>query len=348
MCVNEALGKTLNERQRRKIDRPKVAAAVLTVSMVALFAASSVFPALADNATTFSGRAFAVSVTTPLTGTVTFADTGQLPSQGGEIDATVLSVQTQQAQAEVLLSVTMGFDQHAESRAAVADVTLLPGSPNQIKVDFLQAHSLATCTGVSGDSEIANLQLGGQQIIVSGQPNQTVGVPGVLTLVINEQRTSSSGGTNSITVNALDLTLVNGIEVIVSSAHSDITCGVTTTVTKDFMTGGGFIIVNGAHANFGFVAGFKPGKSTLSGQLNYIDHSSGKHVKSTSVTAYSGSGACRTFSGPGTLGGQSVDFTVNACDHGSPGRGSDTFGIQLSNGYSPSGVLAGGNIQLHT
>ena len=346
----------MKERQRSKIDTSKATFAILTVSMVALFAASSVFPAFADNATTFSGRAFAVSVTTPLTGTVTLADTGQLSPQGGEKDATVLTVQTQQAQAEVLLSVTMGFGQHAESRAAVADVTLLPGDPNQIKADFLEAHSLATCTGVSGDSDIANLQVAGQQIIVSGQPNQTVSVPGVLTLVINEQTTSSSGGTNSITVNALHLTgvgLLNGIEVIVSSAHSDITCGVTPPpVSKDFMTGGGFIIVNGAHANFGFVAGFKPGQSIVSGQLNYIDHSSGNHVKSTSVTSYSGSEACRTFSGPGTVDGQSVDFTVNACDNGQPGRGSDTFGIRLSNGYSASEsaseVLAGGNIQLHT
>ncbi len=338
----------MKERQRLKIDTSKAAFAILTVSMMGLFAASSVFPAFADNATTFSGRAFAVSVTTPLTGTVTFADTGQLPPQGGEIDATLLSVQTQQAQAEVLLSVTMGFDHQAQSTAAVADLTLFLGTPNQVTADFLQAHSLATCTGVSGISEIANLRLAGQQITISGQPNQTISVPGVLTLIINEQTTSSSGGTNSITVNALDLTLIDGIQVIVSSAHSDITCGVNTTVSKDFMTGGGFIIVNGAHANFGFVAGFKPGKSTVSGQLNYIDHSSGNHVKSTSVTAYSGSGACRTFSGPGTVDGQSVVFTVNACDNGEPGRGSDTFGIQLSNGYSASGILADGNIQLHT
>ncbi|OLD11894.1 MAG: hypothetical protein AUI93_03865 [Crenarchaeota archaeon 13_1_40CM_3_52_10] len=342
------MGKTLKETQRLKIDTSKTAFAILTVSMMGLLAASSVLPALADSTTTFSGRAFAVSVTTPLTGTVTLADTGQLPPQGGEIDATVLSVQTQQAQAEVLLSVTMGFDQHAESRAAVADVTLLPGTPNQITADFLQAHSRATCAGVSGDSEVVSLKLAGQQIIVSGQPNQTVSVPGVLTLVINEQTMSSTGGTQSITVNALDLTLPNGIEVIVSSAHSDITCGTLPppNVTKDFMTGGGFIMVNGAHANFGFVAGLKPGQTTVSGQLNYIDHSSGNHVKSTSMTAYSGSGDCRTFSG--TVDGQSVSFTVNGCDNAEPGRGADTFMIRLSNGYGASGALAGGNIQLHT
>src|SRR2546426_10498754 len=210
--------------QTQQINRPGKAHAILAIFIIGIFAilSSSVLPVRADPPTIFSGRAFAVSVTTPPTGTVTFADTGQLPPQGGELDATVLSVQTQQAQAEVLLSVTMGFDQHAESQAAVADVTLLPGTPNQITADFLQAHSRATCAGVSGDSEVVSLKLAGQQIIVSGQPNQTVSVPGVLTLVINEQTTSSSGGTNSITVNALDLALPNGIDVIVSRAHSDI------------------------------------------------------------------------------------------------------------------------------
>jgi hypothetical protein len=336
--------------QTQPINRSRKAYAILAISIIGLFAisTSSVLPAHADTPTTFSGRAFAVSITIPPSQPVTFADTGQLPPQGGELDATVLSIQTDQAQAEVLLSVTMGFDQHAESQAAVADVTLLSGTPNQVSADFLEAHSLATCTGASGESNIANLKLAGQQIVVSGQPNQTVSVQGVLTLVINEQTTSSSGGTESITVNALDLTLFNGIQVIVSSAHSDINCGVSLSTPKDFMTGGGYITVNGGRDNFGFVAGLKPGQTTISGQLNYIDHSSGDHVKSIGMTSYSGSGVCRTFSGPGTANGQSVTFTVNACDNAQPGIGSDTFGIQLSNNYCASGVLDGGNIKLHT
>jgi hypothetical protein len=338
------------KQQPQQINRSGKAYAILAIFIIGLFAisSSSVLPAHADTPTTFSGRAFAVSITIPPNQPVTFADTGQLPPQGGEQDATVLSVQTDQAQAEVLLSVTMGFDQHAESQAAVADVTLLPGPPNQISADFLAARSLATCTGVSGESDIANLQLNGQKIAVSGQPNQTVSVPGVLTLVINEQMTSSSGGTQSITVNALDLKLLNGIQVIVSSAHSDINCGVSPSTPKDFMTGGGYITVSGSRDNFGFVAGLKPGQTTLSGQLNYLDHSSGDHVKSIGVTSYSGSGVCRAFSGPGTENGQAVTFTVNACDNAQPGIGSDTFSIQLSNSYSASGVLAGGNIKLHT
>jgi len=337
--------------QPQQIKRPGKAYRILAVFITGLFAVSSSYaiPALADTPTTFSGRAFAVSATTPLTGTLTFADTGQLPPQGGEIDATVVSVQTQQAQAEGFLSVTMGFDHRAESQAAIADATLLPGDSNQVTAEFVEAHSLATCTGVSGGSEIANLKLAGQQVTVTGAPNQTITVPRVLTLIINEQIVSSSGGTNAITINALHLTAIGGIEVIVSSAHSDINCGASPPTPKDFMTGGGYVIGNGGGKdNFGFVAGLKPGKTIVSGHLNYIDHSSGDPVKSIDVTSYSGTGLCREFSGPGTVNGQSVTFTVNACDNNEPGKSYDTFSIHLSNGYRVAGVLAGGNIQLHT
>jgi len=298
--------------------------------------------------TTFSGRAFGVSVHTAFLD-LKFADTGELPAEGGEIDATVLSVTTDVAQANVLLSVTMGFDQRAQSDAAVADVTLLPESPNQITAVFVSAESVATCNGVSGSSEIVDLRVGGQSIVVGTAPNQEVNVPGVLRLVINEQIDTSNGRTSSITVNALHLTLFTGDEVIVSSAHSDITCGRGTHVQKDFMTGGGFIEVNGGKANFGFVAGLKPGKTTISGQLNYLDHASGIRVKAETITAYDGTGTTRTFSGDATINGAAgYTFSVTASDVAEPGRGADTFSISLSNGYSASGTLAGGNIQLHT
>jgi len=302
--------------------------------------------------TSFSGRAIGVSVTAPLVGTLTLADTGPLPSQGGELDATVLTVSTAYAQADVLLSVTTGFDQTARSEAAVADVTLLPGTSNQVTADFVRSQAVATCSGVSGSSDLVNLQVAGQTITVSGQPNQQVSVPGVLTLVINEQIVSSGGGTNSITVNALDLTTIGGIRVIVSSAHSDITCVTPPPpVQKNFMTGGGFIVVNGYHANFGFVAGFKPGRATPSGQLTYLDHGAGIKVKGT-VTSYSGSGNTRTFGGPAEINGApGYTFSVTATDNGEPGRGSDYFSITLSNPsgfhYHAENYLGGGNIKLH-
>jgi len=303
--------------------------------------------------TGFSGRAIGVSVTVPPLAALTLADTGPLPSQGGELDATVLEANTQYAKADVLLSVTTGFDQTARSEAAVADVTLLPGTSNQITADFVRSEAVATCSGVSGSSELVNLQVPGQTITVSGQPNQSFTIPGVLTLVINEQIVSSGGGTNSITVNALDLTTISGIRVIVSSAHSDITCVTPPPpVQKNFMTGGGFIVVKGYHANFGFVAGFKPGRTTPSGQLTYHDHGAEIKVKGD-VTSYSGSGNTRTFGGPAEMNGApGYTFSVTATDNGEPGKGSDYFSITLSNPsgfyYHAENYLGGGNIKLHT
>ena len=178
--------------------------------------------------------------------------------------------------------------------------------------------------------------------------------------MINEQTSSSAGGTNSITVNALDLKTIDGIQVIVSSAHSDITCAPPPpvpppSVQKDFMTGGGFIVVNGYHANFGFVAGFKPGKSAPSGQLTYTDHGKGMKAKATRIDTYAPSGntgTTRTFSGQAEVNGVSgYSFTVTATDNGEPGKGNDYFSITLTNPsgfyYHAQDSLGGGNIQLH-
>src|SRR2546422_11398707 len=108
----------------------------------------------------------------------------------------------------VLRATAMGFDNSLENQAAITDLTLRPGSVNQITADFLTSESKATCSEVSGFSDIANLQLAGMSIIVSMQANQTVTVPRVLTLVINEQIVTPG----SITVNALHLTTIDGIQ----------------------------------------------------------------------------------------------------------------------------------------
>lgn len=299
-------------------------------------------------ATTYSGRATGLAATTQALN-ATFADTGPLPPQGGEIDASGTSVQSPTAQGEALLSSTMGLNNTSQSEATTSDIVLLPGTANQITADFVRAESSATCSAASGSSDISNLKIAGQQVNVTGAINQTVTVPGVLTLVINEQAKSSGGTSNQIAVNALDLRMATGDRVVVSSASSGIACDpVVQNVSADFMTGGGYIMANNARETFGFVAGYKPHQDTLSGELDYIDHGGGMHVKSTSVTSYGGTGNTRTFGGQATINGVSgYTFTVTATDNGNPGKNNDNFGISLSNGYSASGILAGGNIKLH-
>jgi hypothetical protein len=131
-------------------------------------------------------------------------------------------------------------------------------------------------------------------------------------------------------------------DVIVASAHADILCKNCNADDKDFVTGGGWI---GDKANFGVAGGIKNG--AFWGHLTYIDHG-GPKVKGTGVTAYVVTGSTsRHIEGTAEVNGQSgFTYKVDVTDNGEPGR-EDIFSISVSNGYSASGTLTGGNIQLH-
>ena len=130
-------------------------------------------------------------------------------------------------------------------------------------------------------------------------------------------------------------------------------CGGTTVPSdpkpcKDFVTGGGWIEIGSKEkATFGVSGGIK--NSKLWGNLSFVDHSKdGIKVKSTSVTAYIAIDAhTRQIEGTAKINGQgSFTYKVIVVDNGEPGR-NDHFSIQLSNGYSATGTLGAGNIQLH-
>src|SRR5260370_20261698 len=85
------------------------------------------------------------------------------------------------------------------------------------------------------------------------------------------------------------------------------------------------------------------------GHLTYIDHGpNGFKVKGTGVTSYEVTGpTSRRIKGTAEVDGVGgYTYIVDVTDNGEPGR-NDTFAITLSNTYSASGFLAGGNIKLH-
>jgi len=316
-------------------------------------------PAQAEGSATtaFSGRAYAAFANLPTLGLGPqfIADTGQLPADGGHLSATFLSAGVPSVLSfEVLVAETNGANGVANSAASLADLTLLPGNPAQVSASLVRAESEATCNGVRGTTEIANLSFGGANIVVTGAPNQRVTIPGVATLIINEQTTSSGGGVQDITVNALHLILVTNDEVVLSSAHSDISgcpgCPPAPSC-HDFVTGGGWIKAGTSRANFGFNAGYKPGSTSPEVEFNYIDHNTGMHVKATSVTQYvvGPTPTSRHFEGQAEVDGiPGHSYSVNVADNGEPGRMTDTLNITLDGGsYSNGGALQGGNIQLH-
>lgn len=117
-------------------------------------------------------------------------------------------------------------------------------------------------------------------------------------------------------------------------------------VCNDFITGGGSI--SGLNkATFGVSGGKKHGE--FWGNLSYHDHGkSGLKVKSTSVTNYIViNESTRQIEGIANINGKgSFTYKVVVTDNGEPGR-DDYFSIVLSNGYTASGTLNNGNIQLH-
>ena len=322
---------------------------VLTVSLLLSLLSWPAQSASANN-TTFSGEATVVQATVLGLPPVVLSDTGALDSTGGAREASLLDANVPGLlTAEVLHASTVGQGQRSSSEASVANVTLTVGG-NTISAGLLRARATAEChngtASVSGSSEIVDLVVNGQAVVVSGQPNQTISLP-VGRVIINEQQSSVSGNTGDITVNALHV-MVDGVaDVIISSAHADITCGGPVCPGGDFVTGGGWITgtPSGERGTFGVAGGIKNGG--LWGHLTYIDHGTNMKVKGTGVTAYTVTGpTTRHIEGTAEIDGRSGSYQVDVSDNGEPGR-KDTFSIMLSNRYSASGLLIGGNIQLH-
>ncbi len=131
----------------------------------------------------------------------------------------------------------------------------------------------------------------------------------------------------------------------------------------DFVTAGGYVFKdNDEMANFGVHGGCK--NSEFWGHVNYVDHETQYHLRSTRITGYLYDPAtplARDICGWGRINDQpqEVMFRVRVVDNGEPGT-KDTFGIVVDNWYSSGerfykvssrllgdGDGGGGNVQLH-
>jgi len=113
------------------------------------------------------------------------------------------------------------------------------------------------------------------------------------------------------------------------------------------VTGGGSLTP--ANDTFGFVGKSSGSVGNASGNLEFQarDVSPNQDIKSTSITGVGCSGNTATIKGTARVNGApGATFTAVVADNGEPGT-ADTFAIQVSNGYSASGTLTGGNIQIH-
>jgi hypothetical protein len=293
-------------------------------------------------------------------GSITVGDTGELPTTGGAIDNAVLEVEIPGTlSAEVISSsvVGQGLMTRAEAALAKLDMTI---AGQHITSDFVisraEAHCDAGAAAVSGDFQIKELKINDVLHSVTTEPNSSVTLINqdgaeVGRITFNEQKPTTNGDTGEMVVNAMHVEVFGVADIQVGHARAAIKCPPPTEPIEpigDFVTGGGFIeIPDGFAANFGVAGGLRKDGSMF-GHLVYIDHGTDLKVKGTGVTAYTEvnettrriEGTCEV----NQVGG--FTYTVEVADNGEPGI-NDTFAITLSSGYTASGTLVGGNIQLH-
>jgi hypothetical protein len=92
------------------------------------------------------------------------------------------------------------------------------------------------------------------------------------------------------------------------------------------------------------------GDAGANGKVQYLDRGPAERfvLRSSTIDALVCQGASATITGVASIRGESVDFTIDVVDGGSPGR-LDTYRLQLSTGYdSGTQTLAAGNVQVRS
>jgi hypothetical protein len=205
----------------------------------------------------YGGRSFGASVSTTSGGSpTTYADTGQLPVNGGNItisapSASIPGVLT----TGVLTASTSGALRSSQSVTVASDVDI---NIDGVRVRANRVTSNAgciCCPGVltsfcSGSSSYNGLTITDQagnpvNVSVTGDANQVVVLPnGVGTLTLNEQVTTSG----SITVNGMRVEgAANGntYSIVIASSTSSLECGSTDPTPADVTVSGRVVTSSG-------------------------------------------------------------------------------------------------------
>jgi len=114
------------------------------------------------------------------------------------------------------------------------------------------------------------------------------------------------------------------------------------------VTGGGYIIVDQQqdHGSFSIEVTADP-SGRISGKVAYQDHSTGLDFRTALITSAMFGSTSVSIKGTGTANGTTTSFQISVQDNGDPAFGPDNFSITLRTGYSKSGVVQGGTIEIH-
>lgn len=173
--------------------------------------------------------------------------------------------------------------------------------------------------------------------------------------------TTAADGTCSFTYQGPDLP---GADSITACADNDAdgACGplepqgeatkawVLPTSTPGHVTGGGQVpdlSDRNRKVAFGFDA--QDTRTGFKGSCSVVDQSPARNllIKCLDVTALVQAGTHATFFGNAQVNGTPTTYRIDVDDLAEPGKGADTFKIHTDSGYTASGVLSQGNIQVH-
>jgi hypothetical protein len=151
--------------------------------------------------------------------TTTLSDTGTLGGTNDERDTGLVTASVPSLlSGEVLNAFTYSYPDEVDSGASLGNVNLTVGGVG-IYADSVVSRAFSMLGGGSrGSTTIDNLSINGISIFVTGDPNQTIAIPGGQ-VVINEQTTDPSG---TITVNALHVTVTGVADVVMATAVAGI------------------------------------------------------------------------------------------------------------------------------
>lgn len=178
-------------------------------------------PTPTTTASTVTGQATAAQVTLlGLLGTATstsLATTG-ISATNTESDVAQDTGSLSILGAEALNAATYSYSDQVDSMASLGSLSLTVAGLS-ISADSVVAEaSQVVGAAGSGSSYIDNLAVSGVPVTVTGDPNQTIPIPGGQ-LVLNEQTVSSTGG---VVVNAVHVVVYGVADVVLASAAASI------------------------------------------------------------------------------------------------------------------------------
>ena len=114
----------------------------------------------------------------------------------------------------------------SHSSASVANVNIGPPGPPVIHADAVSSSCASSASGSTGTASVVNLAIAGMSVINGTIPaNSQIPLPGIGTITLDEQTTSSSPAGSEITVNALHVALDGALgkgDIIISQSHCDV------------------------------------------------------------------------------------------------------------------------------